>query len=66
MSTETEPPVAAESAPPAVPDFYTDPNAVTKDTGAAWRFGKRPDYSRTRAVYAECEYAQQTCARQCS
>lgn len=44
-----------EGAAPALPDFYTDPNAVIKDTSSLWRFGKPPDYSRTRKVYAECK-----------
>lgn len=45
-------------AAPSFPDFYTDPNAVLKDTSAAWRFGKAPDYSRTRAFYAESKQCQ--------
>jgi hypothetical protein len=40
---------------PTLPDFYTDPNAVLKDEKAMWRFGKRPDYAKTRKVYAESE-----------
>jgi hypothetical protein len=40
---------------PALPDFYMDPNAVIGDVDAVWRFGKRPDYAKTRLFYAECE-----------
>ena len=39
----------------SLPDFYTDPNAVIGDEAAVWRFGKRPDYAKTRLFYAECE-----------
>jgi hypothetical protein len=39
-----------------LPDFFTDPNAVLKDDSAIWRFGKRPDYAKTRKVYAECKF----------
>jgi hypothetical protein len=42
---------------PALPDFYTDPNAVIGDETAVWRFGKRPDYAKTRLFYAECEWS---------
>lgn len=52
MSTDPVAPASAEPAP-ALPDFYTDPNAVLKDDDAVWRYGKKPDYSKTRAFYAE-------------
>ena len=41
-----------EPAAPALPDYVTDPDAVLKDT-ADWRYGRAPDYSKTRKVYAE-------------
>ncbi|KAI1343174.1 hypothetical protein F5Y15DRAFT_405752 [Xylariaceae sp. FL0016] len=39
--------------PAGLPDYMTDPNAVMKDTDAAWRYGQPPDYTKTRAVWAE-------------
>ena len=41
---------ATTEAPPSLPDILTDPNAVLKDS-AAWRYGRAPDYSNTRAVW---------------
>lgn len=34
-----------------LPDYVLDPDAVLKDTTAAWRHGNAPDYSKTRAFY---------------
>ncbi|KAL1601079.1 hypothetical protein SLS59_005748 [Nothophoma quercina] len=42
-----------ESGPPALPDYLTDPDAVLKDTEVEWRYGKAPDYSKTRSVFSE-------------
>lgn len=39
----------------AIPDYLADPDAVLKDTNSKWRYGRAPDYSKTRKVYAECE-----------
>ena len=39
----------------ALPDYLVDPNAVLKDE-AAWRYGRAPDYTNTRAVYEKCEF----------
>ncbi|KAF2689619.1 hypothetical protein K458DRAFT_291994 [Lentithecium fluviatile CBS 122367] len=36
----------------ALPDYVTDPDAVLKDQ-AHWRYGRAPDYSKTRKVFAE-------------
>lgn len=44
-----------EPAPPALPDFLLSPNAVFKDEGAQWRYGRPPDYSKTRKVWEEGE-----------
>jgi len=52
-SVETSAPPA--EATPALPDYLTDPNAVLKDAEAEWRYGRAPDYSKTRAVYQESE-----------
>lgn len=50
-ATETTP--ASEAPAPAFPDYMTDPNAVLKDIDASWRYGKPPDYTNTRRVFAE-------------
>ncbi|KAF9698374.1 hypothetical protein EKO04_003615 [Ascochyta lentis] len=42
-----------EPASPALPDYLTDPNAVLKDTEVSWRYGRAPDYSKTRKVFSE-------------
>ena len=43
-----------EEAPaPALPDFLLSPNAVFKDEGVQWRYGRAPDYSKTRKVWEE-------------
>lgn len=52
-SVETSAPPA--EATPALPDYLIDPNAVLKDAEAEWRYGRAPDYSKTRAVYQESE-----------
>ncbi|KAK5175276.1 uncharacterized protein LTR77_000413 [Saxophila tyrrhenica] len=44
--------VAAESTP-AVPDYLASPNAVFADEGVQWRYGRAPDYSKTRKVWEE-------------
>lgn len=44
-----------EPAPPSVPDYLLSPNAVFKDEGAQWRYGRPPDYSKTRKVWEEGE-----------
>lgn len=38
---------------PAVPDYLADPNAVLNDSEAAWRYGKAPDYSKTRTYFEQ-------------
>ncbi|CAI6269553.1 unnamed protein product [Periconia digitata] len=50
-SVDTQHPT--EPAPPALPDYVTDPDAVLKDAEANWRYGRAPDYSKTRKVFAE-------------
>ena len=47
-----------ESGPPALPDYLTDPDAVLKDTEVEWRYGKAPDYSKTRSVFSESKRYQ--------
>ncbi|SPO04363.1 uncharacterized protein DNG_07048 [Cephalotrichum gorgonifer] len=38
---------------PALPDVVLNPDAVLGDSEAAWRYGRAPDYSKTRKFYAE-------------
>ncbi|KAK4507947.1 hypothetical protein PRZ48_001682 [Zasmidium cellare] len=44
---------AAKEAAPAIPDYLASPNAVFKDEGVQWRYGRAPDYSKTRKVWEE-------------
>lgn len=44
----------AEPAP-TVPDYLASPNAVLGDKIDSWRYGKAPDYTNTRKVWAESE-----------
>jgi hypothetical protein len=34
-----------------LPDYVLDPNAVLSDTAASWRYGRLPDYTKTREFY---------------
>jgi hypothetical protein len=43
---------ASEAPAPGLPDYMTDPNAVLGDLDAEWRYGKPPDYTNTRRVFA--------------
>ncbi|KAE8342520.1 hypothetical protein BDV24DRAFT_130479 [Aspergillus arachidicola] len=38
---------------PALPDYVLDADAVLKDTEAAWRHGRVPNYSKTRQFYEQ-------------
>ncbi|KAF2131200.1 hypothetical protein P153DRAFT_287636 [Dothidotthia symphoricarpi CBS 119687] len=49
MSTEN----AQQPPAPELPDYVTDPNAVLKDEGVKWRYGRAPDYTKTRKVFEE-------------
>ncbi|EME49153.1 hypothetical protein DOTSEDRAFT_49468 [Dothistroma septosporum NZE10] len=42
-----------EDLKPAIPDYLATPNAVFGDEGVQWRYGRAPDYSKTRKVWAE-------------
>ncbi|OQO02296.1 hypothetical protein B0A48_11850 [Cryoendolithus antarcticus] len=42
----------AEPAP-GVPDYLASPNAVFDDEGVQWRYGRAPDYSKTRKVWED-------------
>jgi len=42
-----------ETAVSGLPDYLLDSNAVLKDTSAKWRYGRAPDYSKTREVFNE-------------
>ncbi|KAF1916762.1 hypothetical protein BDU57DRAFT_517046 [Ampelomyces quisqualis] len=43
----------AEAAAPALPDYLTSPDATLGDKEAQWRYGRAPDYSKTRKMFAE-------------
>jgi len=51
-SADVQQPPAQEAAP-ALPDYLTNPDAVLGDNDAKWRYGRAPDYSKTRKVFAE-------------
>jgi hypothetical protein len=34
-----------------LPDYVLDPSAVLNDTAASWRYGRIPDYTKTREFY---------------
>lgn len=53
----------AEAAP-AVPDYLASPNAVFADEGVKWRYGRAPDYSKTRKVWEEGEQTAEHSRRQ--
>lgn len=42
----------ASPAAPDLPDHLVNPNAVIVDEGVEWRYGKPPDYSKTRKEWA--------------
>lgn len=48
-----QPPV--QEPAPALPDYLTSPDAVLGDKDAKWRYGRAPDYSKTRKMFAESE-----------
>ncbi|EON68802.1 hypothetical protein W97_08060 [Coniosporium apollinis CBS 100218] len=52
MAAVEGPAPPAEPAP-GLPDYVLDPNAVLKDTEVKWRYGRAPDYSKTRTVFEE-------------
>ena len=43
----------AQDAAAALPDYLTNPDAVLGDKDARWRYGRAPDYSKTRKVFSE-------------
>lgn len=45
----------ADKPAPASPDYVTNPDAVLSDRGVEWRYGKPPDYSKTRVFWEESE-----------
>ncbi|PNS14587.1 hypothetical protein CAC42_2644 [Sphaceloma murrayae] len=49
----------AEAAP-ALPDYLTTPNATLGDKEANWRYGKAPDYSKTRKVWEDTKVMNHT------
>lgn len=52
----------ADTAPaPGLPDYLASPNAVLGDTEVQWRYGRAPDYSKTRKVWAESKQSFSYC-----
>ncbi|KAI9146888.1 Pathogen-related protein [Paramyrothecium foliicola] len=49
----TDPSPAPEPEAPGLPDYMTDPDAVLRDLECQWRYGRPPDYSKTRQVFEE-------------
>ncbi|KAJ3040853.1 hypothetical protein HDV00_010313 [Rhizophlyctis rosea] len=43
---------ATEEPSPSFPDYFLSPDAVLQDD-AKWRFGRKPDYSKTRKAWRE-------------
>jgi hypothetical protein len=58
-SADVQQPPAQEAAS-ALPDYLTNPDAVLGDKYAQWRYGRAPDYSKTRKVYADSKYNHTT------
>lgn len=38
-----------------IPDYLASPNAIFGDKDVQWRYGRAPDYTKTRKVWAESE-----------
>jgi len=53
-AADVQQPPAQEPAP-TLPDYLTSPDAVLGDKSAIWRYGRAPDYSKTRKMFAESE-----------
>ncbi|KAK2046362.1 hypothetical protein LZ31DRAFT_629853 [Colletotrichum somersetense] len=53
VSTQDPAPDATASARTTLPDYVTTPNAVFGDEGVQWRYGRAPDYTKTRKVWRE-------------
>ncbi|EJT75113.1 hypothetical protein GGTG_08951 [Gaeumannomyces tritici R3-111a-1] len=51
--------MVTETETPGLPDYVTDENAVLKDE-ANWRYGKAPDYSKTRGVWKDSKKMSHT------
>ncbi|KAF6828544.1 hypothetical protein CMUS01_08541 [Colletotrichum musicola] len=50
---DRKPQPAAAAPSPSLPDYVTSPNAVFGDKGVQWRYGRAPDYTKTRKVWRE-------------
>ncbi|KAF1943155.1 hypothetical protein EJ02DRAFT_149600 [Clathrospora elynae] len=51
-AADVQQPPTQEPAP-ALPDYLTNPDAALGDKDAKWRYGRAPDYSKTRKVFAD-------------
>lgn len=56
----------APNQEPSVPDYLSSPNAVLGDRSSRWRYGKAPDYSKTRQVWEESELLYGLSSVRCS
>lgn len=43
--------IKPSSKPQKLPDYLLDSDAVLKDDVPSWRYGRAPDYTKTREVY---------------
>ncbi|KAF1991597.1 hypothetical protein K402DRAFT_322458 [Aulographum hederae CBS 113979] len=55
-----EEPKATSDAAAALPDYLVSPDAVAQDASAKWRYGRAPDYTKTRKVFAESKRMNHT------
>lgn len=44
-----------DSNAPKILDYLASPDAVFNDEGVKWRYGGRPDYSKTRQYWQQSE-----------
>jgi hypothetical protein len=55
-----QPPVQEPAS--ALPDYLTNPDAVLGDKDAKWRYGRAPDYSKTRKMFTESKQSHMPCS----
>lgn len=48
-----------------LPDYVKDANAVMKDDFAQWRYGKAPDYAKTRQYWSDSKSTVSTKSVNC-
>ncbi|KAJ3048277.1 hypothetical protein HK097_010708 [Rhizophlyctis rosea] len=45
---------------PSFPDYFLSPDAVLQDDAKSWRFGRRPDYAKTRTAWRQTKLMNHT------